>query len=153
SSGLYRFLAIAVLLDVKDIPQVGPLQWGRITLWRLGERETGTTKLEEAIAAYREALKERTRGRTPREWAVTQNNLGIALFRLGERESGTRKLEEAIAAYREALKEHTPERYPLDWAGTLGNEGLALMLLSERRQDAPMAGGAPHLPHQPERRI
>src|SRR5262249_41670721 len=31
SSGLYRFLAIAVLLDVTDIPQVGPLQWGRIT--------------------------------------------------------------------------------------------------------------------------
>jgi hypothetical protein len=30
SSGLYRFLAIAVLLDVKDIPQVGPLQRGRI---------------------------------------------------------------------------------------------------------------------------
>jgi hypothetical protein len=30
SSGLYRFLAITVLLDVKDIPQVGPLQWGRI---------------------------------------------------------------------------------------------------------------------------
>src|SRR5262245_33719230 len=32
SSGLYRFLAIAVLLDVKDIPQVGPLQWGWIIL-------------------------------------------------------------------------------------------------------------------------
>src|SRR5262245_35581605 len=32
SSGLYRFLAITVLLDVKDIPQVGPLQWGRISL-------------------------------------------------------------------------------------------------------------------------
>src|SRR5262245_4204827 len=31
SSGLYRFLAITVLLDVKDIPQVGPLQWGRST--------------------------------------------------------------------------------------------------------------------------
>src|SRR5258706_10639355 len=29
SSGLYRILAITVLLDVKDIPQVGPLQWGR----------------------------------------------------------------------------------------------------------------------------
>jgi hypothetical protein len=27
---LYRFLAITVLLDVKDIPQVGPLQWGWI---------------------------------------------------------------------------------------------------------------------------
>ena len=32
SSGLYRFRVIAVLLDVKDIPQVGPLQWGRI-IW------------------------------------------------------------------------------------------------------------------------
>src|SRR5215831_14186776 len=32
SSGLYRFLVITVLLDVKDIPQVGPLQWGRITM-------------------------------------------------------------------------------------------------------------------------
>src|SRR5215469_16432491 len=32
SSGLYRFLAIAVLLDVKDIPQVGPLQWGWINV-------------------------------------------------------------------------------------------------------------------------
>jgi putative ABC transport system substrate-binding protein len=31
SSGLYRFLAVAVLLDAKDIPQVGPLQWGRIS--------------------------------------------------------------------------------------------------------------------------
>src|SRR5262245_23721372 len=31
SSGLYRFLAIAVLLDVKDIPQVGRLQWGWIS--------------------------------------------------------------------------------------------------------------------------
>src|SRR5262245_1217601 len=30
SSGLYRFLGIAVLLDVKDISQVGPLQWGWI---------------------------------------------------------------------------------------------------------------------------
>src|SRR5262249_14974166 len=30
SSGFYRFLAITVLLDVKDIPQVGPLQWERI---------------------------------------------------------------------------------------------------------------------------
>jgi hypothetical protein len=31
AKGLYRFLAIAVLLDVKDIPQVGPLQWGQIS--------------------------------------------------------------------------------------------------------------------------
>src|SRR3954447_16512497 len=34
SSGLYRFLAITVLLDVRDIPQVGPLQWGWIIVGR-----------------------------------------------------------------------------------------------------------------------
>src|SRR5215469_14257844 len=40
SSGLYRFLAIAVLLDVKDIPQVGPLQWG----WIIGIGATDFTE-------------------------------------------------------------------------------------------------------------
>src|SRR5271166_2757014 len=64
----------------------------------------------EAVAAYREALKERTRERAPLDWATTQNNFGTALATLGERESGTGKLEEAVAAYREALKEWTRER-------------------------------------------
>ena len=93
----------------------------------LGERESGTAKLEEAVAAYREALKERTRERVPLDWAMTQNNLGTALSNLGERESGTAKLEEAVAAYREALKERTRERVPLDWAMTQNNLGLALL--------------------------
>src|SRR5215831_5679103 len=42
SSGLYCFLAITILLDVKDIPQVGPLQWGRITLTPKRGASTGT---------------------------------------------------------------------------------------------------------------
>jgi tetratricopeptide (TPR) repeat protein len=103
-----------------------------LALWRLGERESGTAKLEEAVAAYREALKEWTRERVPLDWATTQNNLGAALWRLGERESGTAKLEEAVAAYREALKEWTRERVPLDWATTQTNLGLALWRLGER---------------------
>ena len=75
-----------------------------IALWRLGERESGTARLEEAVAAYRAALEERTRERVPLDWATTQNNLGIALWTLGERESGTARLEEAVAAYRAALR-------------------------------------------------
>ncbi len=96
---------------------------GRVTLdWatnlgdaltRLGERESGTARLEEAVAAYREALKEWTRERVPLDWAMTQNNLGNALKSIGERESGTARLEGAVAAYREALKERTRERVPL----------------------------------------
>ena len=48
-------------------------------LWTLGEREGGTARLEEAVSAYRDALKERTRERVPLDWAMTQNNLGNAL--------------------------------------------------------------------------
>ena len=92
----------------------------------LGERESGTARLEEAVAAYRAALEERTRERVPLDWATTQNNLGNALATLGERESGTARLEEAVAAYRAALEEQTRERVPLDWAMTQNNLGNAL---------------------------
>ena len=82
-------------------------------LARLGEREIGTGKLEEAVAAYRAALQERTRERVPLGWAMTQNNLGNALRVLGERESGTGKLE-AVAAYRACLAVTTTV-WPPDW--------------------------------------
>ena len=86
-----------------------PLDWATTqnnlgnALLRLGERESGTARLEEAVAAYRAALQEYARERVPLDWATTQNNLGNALWRLGERESGTARLEEAVAAYRAAL--------------------------------------------------
>jgi tetratricopeptide (TPR) repeat protein len=101
-------------------------------LWQLGERESGTARLEEAVAAYRAALEERTRERIPLDWAMTHNNLGNALARLGERESGTARLEEAVAAYRAALEEYSRERVPLRWASTQNNLGLALASLGER---------------------
>jgi tetratricopeptide (TPR) repeat protein len=103
-----------------------------IALATLGERERGTARLEEAVAAHREALKERTRDRMPLDWATTQNNLGIALGRLGERASGTARLDEAVLAFREALKEWTRERVPRDWAGAQNNLGIALARLGER---------------------
>ena len=84
-----------------------------------------TARLEEAVAAYRAALEERTRERVPLDWATTQNNLGAALATLGERESGTARLEEAVAAYRAALQERTRERAPLDWATTQNIAGGA----------------------------
>jgi len=58
-------------------------------LSRLGERESGTARLEEAVAAYRDALKERTRERVPLDWAMTQNNLETALRVLDERKRQT----------------------------------------------------------------
>ena len=55
------------------------------------------------MSAYRAALEEYTRERVPLDWAMTQNNLGIALRRLGERESGTARLQEAVAAFNACL--------------------------------------------------
>ena len=58
-------------------------------LQALGGRESGTSRLEQAVAAYRAALEERTRERAPLQWAMAQMNLGSALATLGRRESGT----------------------------------------------------------------
>jgi tetratricopeptide (TPR) repeat protein len=95
-------------------------------------RESGTARLEEAVAAFREALKENTREHVPLAWATTQNNLGTALWTLGRRVSGTARLEEAVAAFRDALKEQSRESVPLAWARTQNNLGLALWELGGR---------------------
>ena len=98
----------------------------------LGERESGTERLEQAVQAYRAALEVHTRERVPLDWATTQNNLGNALAILGERESDTERLEQAVQAYRAALEVHTRELVPLQWATTQNNLGNALQTLGER---------------------
>ena len=66
-----------------------PLEWAMTqsnlgaALAALGEREGGPERLEQAVAAYTEALKERTRARVPLDWAMVQNNLGAALVTQG----------------------------------------------------------------------
>ena len=65
-----------------------------------GARESGTARLDEAVAAFRAALEERTRERVPLDWAGTQNNLGNALSMLGARESGTARLAREEGARR-----------------------------------------------------
>jgi tetratricopeptide (TPR) repeat protein len=114
-------------LEGKDPRARAPLDWATTqnvlgnALRDLGELENRTARLEEAVAAYREALKVRTRERVPLAWATTRNNLGNALRALGELGAGTASLEEAVAAYHDALKELTREGVPLRWAMTQYN--------------------------------
>jgi tetratricopeptide (TPR) repeat protein len=104
-------MARRVVASARNAGQRGTaLVWLGIALFRLGERESGTARLEKAVAAYREALQENTRDRVPLEWATTQMGLRLALFGLGEREGGTARLDEAVAAYREALRKLTRAR-------------------------------------------
>jgi tetratricopeptide (TPR) repeat protein len=101
-------------------------------LYRQGDEFGDNGALLLAIERYTRLLELTHRERVPLNWAMTQNNLGLALLTLGERESATTKLEEAVAAYREALKEQSRERAPLDWALTQNNLGLTLLRLGER---------------------
>lgn len=122
-----------------------PAIWERRGRWRncfaiahsdRGTRESGTARLEEAVAAYRSALRERTRCRVASDWAGTQNNFGNALAALGERETGTARLKEEVEAYRAALLERTRERAPLEWAITSFNWAEAELALAARSEPA-----------------
>ena len=68
-----------------------PLQWATTqnnlgtALWRLGERESGTARLNEAVAAYSEALKEFTREAAPRWHDIAQQNITQCLALLERR--------------------------------------------------------------------
>src|SRR5262249_31195653 len=91
-----RMAATAADADERGIA----LKLRGIALARLGERESGTARLQEAVSTYRAALEESTRARAPLQWAKAQINLATVLRALGERERWTARLEEAVAAFR-----------------------------------------------------
>jgi hypothetical protein len=63
---------------------------------RLGERESGTARLEEAVAAYRASLEEWTRDRVPLDWAMSTGNQGVALMVLAERLGDATRAQSAV---------------------------------------------------------
>jgi len=149
-SGTNEPLEESIELYHKVLDQVSreraPLQWALTenrlgnALARLGEqtdtREKGMPRLQAAVDAYREALKEYTRERAPRDWAGTQVNLGNVLEIFGRRERDRGKLEEAAKAYGEALKELPRESEPLTWAMAQMSLGNALETLGEMESES-----------------
>jgi len=115
-----------------------PLDWAVTqnnlgnALRALGERESGTVRLEEAVIAFRLAQEAYSRAHSSQGFAEAQGNLGTALARLGERDSGTARLEEAVLAYRAALDVLKRDSVPMKWAMMQNNLGAALRHLSER---------------------
>ncbi|MGH6864503.1 MAG: hypothetical protein ACRECN_09625 [Methylocella sp.] len=79
-----------------------PLQWARtqmnlgVALATLGERESGTARLTEAVAAYRDTLQENTRERVPLQWAMSTGNQGVALMLLAERRRDAKMAKLAV---------------------------------------------------------
>ena len=108
----------------------------------LGERVAGPDiqrYLGEAIQVYQGLIAQSPKISNPRQWAATQDNLGIALKSLGERQGGAegaRRLAEAVEAHRQALAVRTRDDHPQDWARTQNNLGTALESLGERQGGA-----------------
>ncbi|OLT67159.1 hypothetical protein BI334_20955 [Moorena producens 3L] len=77
-----------------------------------------------AITGYEVALTVITREAFPEQWAMTQNNLGIAY---SDRITGEKaqNLEDAIACYQLALAVYTREAFPEQWAMAQFNLGRA----------------------------
>jgi tetratricopeptide (TPR) repeat protein len=76
-----------------------------LALQTLGARESGTATLEQAVAAYREALEENTRERVPLNWALTQMNLALVYRAYFGRDQQRRHLDDALKAADGALEE------------------------------------------------
>jgi hypothetical protein len=74
-----------------------------IALSTLGARESGTARLEEAVAAHRAALEERTRDRVPLNWAITQMNLAFAEVAFFDKTADPAHLDRAETHARTAL--------------------------------------------------
>ncbi|MBW4675630.1 MAG: CHAT domain-containing protein [Desmonostoc geniculatum HA4340-LM1] len=94
------------------------------------------SNMEIAITGYEIVLTVYTRSAFPVDWAMTQNNLGIAY---GDRILGERaeNIESAIAAYSAALEVYTRSAFPVDWAMTQNNLGNAYgdRILGERAEN------------------
>ena len=102
----------------------------------LGERSTSPALLIEAVRLYQQQEKMVPRILLPKDWATTQNNLGIAHSTLAERQSGKdaiARLKDAATAYHKALEVWTKDSAPMDWAATQNNRGNALLILGARQ--------------------
>ncbi len=123
-----------------------PLHWAEThsnrgaTLYHLALRESDPHRvvavLGEAAGAFRQALEEITRERSPLKWAGIKDNLGLVLSTSAERTGDTASLDQAISAYDEALSERTRERVPLEWASSTNNLANAWYRYGELTHEA-----------------
>ena len=87
-------------------------------------RGSRAINLEIAITGYEVVGTVFTREAFPRDWAITQNNLGNA-YRNRIRGNKADNLEDAIEAYQKALEVYTREAFPQKWATIQNNLGNA----------------------------
>ena len=100
----------------------------------------------DGVTAFREALEESTRQRTPLQWATTLDGLATAYVALGKNiEHDTKWFNEAVEIYGEALSVFTRELMPLQWATTTDHLAVALLALGERTSETEYSGASENI--------
>jgi len=135
-----RFAAAELVPDSKPEQRLAYRERHADALYRQGDEQGDNAALRQAIRAYRDLLGAYPRARMPLEWAMTQNNLGLALHEQGLRTGGAagrRLLAEAVAAFRGALAVfRTAQARPLCAAGRRQSEAYGTPAGGESRAPA-----------------
>ena len=95
------------------------------SLYALGEREAGGDKFDQAETAYRLALEVYTREKTPVEWSMVENNLGITLLTAGVQRNDAAHVNAAIEASFEDWTEQLASLVMADPDATPIQRGMA----------------------------
>lgn len=132
-----HYTAAADIVPASDIPQ----RWSYLmrsaaATFAQGDEFGDNDSLKQVIADFaNKILPLAPRSERPLDWALVQNNRGVALNLLGEREADCEKLEQAFAAHRLALEEFSRENEPDSWAMAQVGIGNALLSLGTRKAD------------------
>ena len=130
------------LIITPELREADPRLWAvarnnhGLVLLTLSNKTIGENYLQQALAAFTEALEVTTLDEWPFDWASTKSNFGIALLELGDRRNIPGPYETAAEHFNDALKVFDRRRSPRSWAMIQGHLGLALCLAGSGNGDA-----------------
>ncbi len=92
--------------------------------------------LQQAAAAYLNALLWVSVDTAPKAYGILQNSLGSVYWYLSHYDQVAVNLNQAIAAYNQALLGYSPQQHPLDYAAVKNNLGITYWSLAKHEQPA-----------------
>jgi len=120
-----------------------PLEWAMaqlnlgMTLFQISDFNSQLAPLQEAAAAYKDALAVYQQHSDSLDSATVQLQLGRTFQQIGNRyEGGTDSLRQAVDYCREAVKGFDVKFYPMSWAAAQTELGSALTSLADREDNA-----------------
>ena len=142
----YQHLLLAICVYEQTLQWLDDdsLQWSDVLndignlYWMLSRQEASTetslTYLDQAIAAYQQALAKTNPETRPHNYAMIQNNLGSAYGDMARFRTPTESLEQSVAAYESALRYRQLHDDPARYAATQNNLGTAYWNLAQHQQ-------------------